>query len=90
MRMPQGFLYLVAVLDWYSRYVLSWQLSNTLDTRFCLDALDQALCVGQPQIFNTGLHQPVYTSRPTPAGWCRPAGVGRHSDQLGWTRPSPG
>ncbi len=67
MRMPQGFLYLVAVLDWYSRYVLSWQLSNTLDTRFCLDALDQALCVGQPQIFNTDqgsqFTSAAYTSR---------------------------
>ena len=52
-RMQQGFLYLVAVLDWYSRYVLSWQLSNTLDTGFCLEALEAALRVGQPQIFNT-------------------------------------
>lgn len=47
-----GFLYLVAVLDWYSRYVLSWELSNTLDTGFCLQALQRALEVGTPEIFN--------------------------------------
>ena len=52
-RMPQGFLYLVAVMDWFSRYVLSWQVSNTLDAHFCLDALDAALKQGQPQIFNS-------------------------------------
>ena len=49
----QGFMYLVAILDWYSRYVLSWQLSNTLDTAFCLEALDEALRIGVPEIFNT-------------------------------------
>lgn len=52
-RMPQGFLYLVAVMDWFSRYVLSWQVSNTLDVHFCLDALEAALEHGQPQIFNS-------------------------------------
>lgn len=51
--MPRGFMYLVAVIDWYSRYVLSWQLSNTLDGSFCLDALEQALDRGTPEIFNT-------------------------------------
>ena len=44
---------LVAVIDWHSRYVLAWQLSNTLDGIFCLDALRQALSTGRPQIFNT-------------------------------------
>jgi putative transposase len=48
-----GFLYLVAILDWFSRYVLAWQLSNTLDGRFCLDALNEALLAGRPEIFNT-------------------------------------
>jgi len=48
-----GFVYLVAILDWYSRYVLSWQLSNTLDTVFCLEALDEALKSSQPEIFNS-------------------------------------
>jgi putative transposase len=51
--MRQGFMYLVAVIDWYSRYVLAWQLSNTLDGYFCLDALQQALDAGRPEIFNT-------------------------------------
>jgi len=51
--MQQGFMYLVAILDWFSRYVLAWQLSNTLDCRFCLDALQQALLLGRPEIFNT-------------------------------------
>lgn len=48
-----GFVYLVAILDWFSRYVLSWQLSNTLDRGFCLEALDAALAQGKPDIFNT-------------------------------------
>lgn len=52
-RMAQGFLYLVAVIDWFSRYVLSWQLSNTMEVGFCLEALDTALDQGQPHIFNT-------------------------------------
>ncbi len=52
-RMLRGFMYLVAVIDWYSRYVLAWQLSNTLDGLFCLDALALALAQGKPDIFNT-------------------------------------
>jgi putative transposase len=48
-----GFLYLVAVMDWYSRYVLSWRLSNTLTGSFCLEALDEALSHAQPEIFNS-------------------------------------
>src|ERR1700751_926741 len=46
--MRHGFMYLTAVLDWFSRYVLSWRLSNTLEGRFCLEALDEALAVGRP------------------------------------------
>jgi putative transposase len=49
----KGFLYLVAVMDWYSRYVISWRLSNTLDGMFCIEALDEALHTGRPEIFNT-------------------------------------
>ena len=50
----RGFLYLVAIMDWASRYVLAWRLSNTLDARFCTDALDEALARhGAPEIFNT-------------------------------------
>ena len=51
--MERGFMYLVAVMDWYSRYVLSWRLSNTLDAEFCVSALEQALQRGKPEIFNT-------------------------------------
>jgi len=51
--MARGFLYLVAIIDWHSRYVISWRLSNTLDAGFCVDALDEALRKGQPEIFNT-------------------------------------
>jgi len=52
-RMRRGFLYLVAIMDWYSRYVLSWELSNTLDNAFCVEALERALETGKPEIFNT-------------------------------------
>src|SRR3972149_6455445 len=48
-----GFLYLVAVMDWYSRYVLSWRLSNTLSGSFCAEALDEALSQATPEIFNS-------------------------------------
>lgn len=51
--MAKGFMYLVAVMDWYSRFVLSWQLSNTLEVDFCLDALETSFQYGQPAIFNT-------------------------------------
>lgn len=70
--MHQGFLYLVTVLGWYSSYVLAWELSNTLNTAFCLAALDTALGHGQLEIFNTDqrvqftIH--VYTTRLEQAG----------------------
>lgn len=48
-----GFMYLVAIMDWYSRYVLAWRLSNTMDSDFCVDALEEALSKGRPEIFNT-------------------------------------
>lgn len=51
--MAKGFMYLVAVMDWYSRFILSWQLSNSLEMDFCLDALDASFQYGQPQIFNS-------------------------------------
>ena len=51
--MPLGFMYLVAIMDWFSRFVVAWKLSNTLDGAFCLDALRFALRHGQPEIFNT-------------------------------------
>ena len=53
-RLAHGFVYLVAVIDWYSRRVLSWRISNTMDTAFCVDCLKEALQrYGNPEIFNT-------------------------------------
>ena len=52
-RLGSGFVYLVAVIDWYSRYVLSWEISTTLDKEFCIKALQKALLVSTPEIFNT-------------------------------------
>jgi putative transposase len=52
-RLARGFVYLVAIIDWFSRFVLAWELSNTLDTSFCLEALDRALQAARPEIFNT-------------------------------------
>lgn len=53
-RLRVGFVYLVAIIDWFSRYVLSWRLSTTLDTEFCIDALEEALAGGvRPEIFNS-------------------------------------
>jgi len=52
-RLLKGFAYLVAILDWFSRYVLAWRLSNSLETRFCIEALEAALEKGKPEIFNS-------------------------------------
>ncbi len=51
--MARGFLYLVAIMDWHSRYVVAWRLSNTLEAGFCAEALEEALGKGQPEVFNT-------------------------------------
>jgi putative transposase len=51
--LARGFMYLAAILDWYSRYVIAWRLSNTLDGEFCLDMLEEALGLGRPEVFNT-------------------------------------
>lgn len=54
LRMPHGFMYLVAIMDWHSRKVLSWRISNTMETGFCLEALQEAFQkYGSPEIFNT-------------------------------------
>lgn len=55
-------MYLVAVIDWYSRYILSWELSNTLDAEFCIVALKKALEMGKPEIFNAD-HGCQFTSK---------------------------
>ena len=66
------FLYLVAVMDWFSRYVISWRLSNTLDGGFCVEALDEAMSVARPEIFNSDqgsqFTSSAFTSRLTSAG----------------------
>jgi len=71
-RLLTGFVYLAAILDWYSRKVLAWRLSNTLETQFCLDCLEDALRVGQPLIFNSDqgvqFTSTVFTSRLAQAG----------------------
>jgi putative transposase len=51
--MAHGFMYLAAVIDWHSRFVIAWRLSNTLDGEFCLDMLEEALGQGTPEVFNT-------------------------------------
>ena len=70
--LPKGFLYLAAVLDWHSRYVLSWRLSNTLDVEFCIEALEEALQVGCPEVFNSDqgvqFTSAAFTSRLESAG----------------------
>ena len=70
--MQRGFLYLVAVMDWATRTVLSWRLSNTLDTAFCREALQEALTgYGRPEIFNTDQGS-QFTSRNSPRFLSRP------------------
>jgi len=61
--MKRGYMYLAAVIEWCSRYVLSWQLSNTMDSSFCVDALRAALGQGRPEIFNTDQGLPVHEWR---------------------------
>jgi putative transposase len=72
--MRRGFLYLVAVMDWTSRKVLSWRVSNTMDVAFCLEALEEALAqFGKPEIFNTD--QGSQFTSPQFAGVLQDAGV---------------
>ncbi len=52
-RLAHGFAYLIVIMDWYSRYIVSWELSDTLDSRFCTEALREALWTSKPEIFNT-------------------------------------
>ena len=51
--MPTGFMYLVAIMDWFSRFVLAWELSNSMEVGFCIDALERAFAFGRPAIFNS-------------------------------------
>jgi len=80
--MARGFVYLIAIVDWFSRRVLAWRLSITLETDFCIEALEEALArFGAPDIFNTDQGSPVYQhslhKRPAPR---------EDRDQHGWPR----
>jgi putative transposase len=76
-----GFMYLVATIDWFSRYVIAWQLSNTLDGAFCLEMLEEALGTGQPEVFNTD--QGVQFTAAAFAGRLETAGVAVSMDGRG-------
>jgi transposase InsO family protein len=84
-RLARGFVYLVAIIDWFSRFVLAWELSTTLDTSFCLEALDRALRAAQPEIFNTVKARSVYQQR-----FYRSFASITDSYQLGWSRAGTG
>ena len=83
----RGFRYLVAVMDWHSRYVLVWRLSNALEVGLCAEALEEALTQGQPRVFNTGrvASSPDGSSpRSCRTGMCGSArtGRGRYQDNI--------
>ena len=83
----EGFFYLVAVMDWASRHVLSWRLSNPMDSAFCIDALDAALRLGTPEIFNTDqgaqFTSLAFTDRVRAAGArCSMDGRGHYLDNI--------
>ena len=83
----QGFFYLVAVMDWASRHVLSWRLSNTMDGAFCVEALDAALRAAVPEIFNTDqgaqFTATAFTERVRASGArCSMDGRGRYLDNI--------
>lgn len=71
-RLLGGFVYLVAIIDWFSRYILSWEISDTLEVEFCLTALESALRIGRPEIFNSDqgsqFTSRLFTSRLEQAG----------------------
>jgi putative transposase len=79
--LASGFMYLAAIMDWYSRYVLAWRLSNTLDGSFCLEMLDEALDRGSPEVFNTD--QGVQFTAEAFTGRLKSAGVAVSMDGRG-------
>jgi putative transposase len=79
--MASGFMYLAATIDWYSRYVVAWRLSNTLDGSFCLEMLDDALTDRRPEVFNTD--QGVQFTAEAFAGRLESAGVAVSMDGRG-------
>ena len=87
--MRRGFLYLVAIMDWFSRKVLAWQLSNTMDADFCVTALEQAIAgFGRPEI-STPIKARSSPASPSPTPCSRPASVSRWMVAAdGWTTSS--
>ena len=83
--MASGFMYLAATIDWYSRYVIAWRLSNTLDGSFCLEMLEEALGRGRPEASEHGPGRAVHGS-----GVDGAAGVGRGGGEHGRSGPLPG
>ena len=83
--LAHGFMYLAAIIDWFSRYVLAWRLSNTLDGSFCLEMLEEALGRGRPEVFNTDQGRAVHGS-----GVDGSAGVGGGGGEHGRQGPLPG
>jgi putative transposase len=79
--LPAGFMYLAATIDWFSRYVLAWRLSNTLDGSFCCEMLEAALTAGTPEVFNTD--QGVQFTAGAWAGRLASAGVAVSMDGRG-------
>src|SRR5262245_26252466 len=79
--MASGFMYLAAVIDWFSRYVIAWRLSNSLDGSFCLDMLGEALSLGRPEVFNTD--QGVQFTAEAFTGQLQGAGVAVSMDGVG-------
>jgi putative transposase len=79
--LPSGFLYLAATIDWFSRYVVAWRVSNTLDGAFCRDMLEEALGRGTPEVFNTD--QGVQFTAGAWAGRLERAGVAVSMDGRG-------
>ena len=85
-RLTGGFVYLVAIVDGYSRKVLAWRLSNALDTAFCLDCLEETLAWGPPVIFNTDQGSPFTSAAFT--GRLAQAGIQISMDGRGWATTS--
>src|SRR5947208_9363753 len=79
--LARGFMYLAAIIDWFSRYVLAWRLSNTLDGSFCLEMLEEALSRGKPEVFNTD--QGVQFTAAARTGRLESAGVAVSMDGRG-------
>lgn len=70
--MPLGFVYLVAIMDWFSRYIVAWEIATSLEGSFCCTVLERALQRGRPAIFNTDQGS-QFTPRRSPVAWRRPA-----------------